>query len=54
MCDQCKPIDAQLQRYRSLKALTTDHLARDAIDKLSEGLEAQKKALHLDEPPLRS
>ena len=49
MCELCQPIDAQLERYRNLKSLITDNQALEAIVRLSEKLEAQKRALHPDD-----
>ena len=46
MCNKCKSIDADLDRYRLLKARLTDQQTVEGIAKLIDKLEQQKKALH--------
>jgi hypothetical protein len=46
VCEKCKPIDADLERYRRLKARLTDRKTLEGIARLMDELERQKKALH--------
>jgi hypothetical protein len=46
MCEKCIELDAKIERYQSISAGTTDQLALDAIKKLTEIWEAEKRALH--------
>jgi hypothetical protein len=46
MCDKCKPIDDQIDRYLRLSKQIRDPQTLEGIKSLIEGLKSQKKALH--------
>ena len=46
MCEKCKSIDADLDRYRQLRARLTDEQTLHGLAKLIGELEDRKKALH--------
>jgi hypothetical protein len=46
MCEKCAELDATLLRYRRLKERIDDQKLHEAVDRLSERLEAEKRALH--------
>jgi hypothetical protein len=49
MCDKCRAIDSQIERYRDLGRRITDQQTLEAIERLVRELEAGKKALHPEE-----
>ena len=49
MCEKCKSIDERIQRYRLLSAGIRDQQTLDALERMIQELEAQKKALHPEE-----
>ena len=46
MCEKCKSIDEQIDRYRALGGRISDPQSLKGIDILIEKMEQQKKALH--------
>jgi hypothetical protein len=49
MCDSCKAIDARIERYRYLSRWISDPQTLEAIKRLIEELETEKKSLHSGE-----
>ena len=49
MCDKCKPLDDQIERYRSIGSRVSDPQTLEGIKQLIQNLEAQKAALHSKE-----
>ena len=49
MCEECKPIDERIERYRRLAKGINDPQTIDVIARMVAELEAQKKALHPEE-----
>lgn len=46
MCDKCKLIDTQIERYRFLSERISDPQTLEGLKRLTEELKAQKKSLH--------
>jgi hypothetical protein len=46
MCDKCKPLDAQIERYRYLSERITDPQTLEGLERLTEELKTQKRVLH--------
>ena len=49
MCEQCKEIEARIDRYKRISASVTDPFTLDQIKKLINELVAQKAMLHPNE-----
>jgi hypothetical protein len=49
MCEKCKSIDEEIERYRTLGGRATDPQSLKGIHILIEKMEQQKKDLHPDE-----
>ena len=49
MCWKCEEIDKVILHYQTLSARVTDRLTLDGLQQLIETLEAEKKALHLEQ-----
>jgi hypothetical protein len=48
MCDKCKSIDQEIERYRGLGCRVADPRSLKGINILIEKMERQKKELHPD------
>jgi hypothetical protein len=46
MCEKCKPLNDQIERYRRIGLRITDPQTLQGIKQLIENLEAQKATLH--------
>ena len=46
MCEKCKPLDDQIERYRLLSYRVRDQQTLDGLAHLILELEAQKRTLH--------
>ncbi len=49
MCDQCKEIDRNIERYRRIQRTIADQVTVDRARELITELVAQKAALHPDQ-----
>lgn len=50
MCWKCEEIDKRILHYRTLGTRVTDKQTLDGIQQLIAALEAEKNALHPEEP----
>jgi hypothetical protein len=48
MCENCGPIDEQIERYQRLAKSTYDKRTLDLIERLLRQLETKKLLLHLN------
>jgi hypothetical protein len=50
MCDRCKELDKKIEHYRQIATKIPDELLIAGVCKMIEEMEAEKEALHPEEP----
>ena len=54
MCEKCIEIDGKIEHYQKLSSLIADQRTLDAIKLLIARMEAEKRALHLEDGMFRT